>query len=129
MGGTPDTWVTPDSDSSCSESATTDAPTGGKASHRRMQRPLPAEVSAAADSLQKLSLSGVTHVSGVPPIYLIQNILRIRDTKPTELNFSRHRKQNARDGVYTRQRTYNNTQHLCLRRSVTTTISKPSWLQ
>ena len=31
MGGNPDTWVTPDSDSSCSESAA-DAPAGGKAS-------------------------------------------------------------------------------------------------
>ena len=30
--GTPDTWVTPDSDSSCSESAAADAPAGGKAS-------------------------------------------------------------------------------------------------
>ena len=30
----------------------------------------PAGVAAAADSLQKLSLSGVTHVSEVPPIYL-----------------------------------------------------------
>ena len=32
MGGTPDTWVTPDSDSSCSELAAADAPIGGKAS-------------------------------------------------------------------------------------------------
>ena len=31
----------------------------------------PAGVSAAADSLQELSLSGVTHVSEVPPIYLM----------------------------------------------------------
>ena len=29
----------------------------------------PAGASAAADSLQELSLSGVTHVSGIPPIY------------------------------------------------------------
>ena len=32
MGGTPDTWVTPDSDSSCSESAAADTPEGGEAS-------------------------------------------------------------------------------------------------
>ena len=32
MGGTPDTCVIPDSDSSCSESATADTPAGGKAS-------------------------------------------------------------------------------------------------
>ena len=71
MGETPDTWVTPDSDSSCSESAAADAPPEGKLPHRHMQRPLPAEVSAAADLLQELSLSGVTHVSEVPLIYLI----------------------------------------------------------
>ena len=46
-------------------------PPEGKLPHRRMQRSLPAELLAAADSLQKLSLSGVTHVSEVPPIYLI----------------------------------------------------------
>ena len=32
MGGTSDTWVTPDCDCSCSESAAADAPAGGKAS-------------------------------------------------------------------------------------------------
>ena len=36
----------------------------------------PAGVSAAADSLQELLLSGVTHVSGVPPIYLTRYAFR-----------------------------------------------------
>ena len=70
-GGTPDTWVTPDSDSSCSESAAVNTSAEGKTSHRRMHRPLLVEVSAAADLLQALSLSGDTPVCGVPPIYLI----------------------------------------------------------
>ena len=64
-------WVTPDSDSSCSESAAVDTSAEGKTSHRRMHRPLQVEVSVAADSLQTLSLSGVTPMSRVPLIYLI----------------------------------------------------------
>ena len=42
-----------------------------KLPHRRMQRPLPEEVLAVADSLQELLLSSVDPTSGVPPIYLI----------------------------------------------------------
>ena len=38
--------------------------------HRRMQRPLPAEVSAAADSLHELSLSGLPTCPEFPSIYL-----------------------------------------------------------
>ena len=51
---------------------------GGKLPHRLMQRLLPAEVSAAADSLQELSLSEV------PPIYLIPS----STTNKEERNFT-----------------------------------------
>ena len=70
MGGSPDTWVTPDSDSSCNDSAAADTSAGKGRCMRRWGASPPAGTSAAADSLQELSLSGVTHVSGVPPIYL-----------------------------------------------------------
>ena len=52
-----------------------------------MKRPLPAEVSAAADSLQELSLSGVTHVSGVPPFTLCSELLGNSNDKLTS-NFT-----------------------------------------
>ena len=69
MGGTPDTWVTLDSDS-LHQIGRCQCP------HRRESFPTAAcsipyrWVLAVADSLQELLLSGVTHVSGVPPIYL-----------------------------------------------------------
>ena len=43
----------------------------GKLPHCFMQHPLPAEVSAAAESLQKLLLSGVTPCPEVPPFTLV----------------------------------------------------------
>ena len=70
MGGTPDTWVTPDSDSSCSNRPPPTPPPVRDASCGGEEAFPPAGASAVADSLQELSLSGVTHVSGVPPIYL-----------------------------------------------------------
>ena len=70
MEGTPDTWVTPDSDSSCSESAAADTSAGKKRCACGGGEAFPlAGASAAADSLQEMTLSGVTHVSGDPLIY------------------------------------------------------------
>ena len=50
-------------------------PPEGKLPHRRMQRPLPAEVSAADESLKnrRCLLSGVDPVSGVPPLIMTIN--------------------------------------------------------
>ena len=74
MGRTPDMGVTPESDSSCRVSAAADTSSAGgnKLPHRLMQRPLPVEVSAAAESLQELSLSSVTiHV-----VYTMQDLVK-----------------------------------------------------
>ena len=46
-------------------------PPEGKLPHRYMQRPLLAEVLAAADSLQELLLSGVIHCPEFPPFTLL----------------------------------------------------------
>ena len=69
-GGNSGQWVTPDSDSSCSESAAADAPAGGKAS------PPPHEASLTGGGVGGGRFAARTvavrsyPLSGVPPIYL-----------------------------------------------------------
>ena len=67
MGETPDTGVTPDSDSSCSDSAAADTSAGGEASPPPHAASLTGGMVGSGRVAEELSLSGVTTVSGAPP--------------------------------------------------------------